>query len=231
MEIFLNYALAWISTLCIIITSIEFFANRILKKNILFRKLHKPLGIILILTGTLHGLFSSEPILSLNFGTALLVIALLIPLGYLLRKYIKKYKWIHFHRIFTVLILVILPIHIISVGGIQIVDKLFNKEVVAPVTPSNTSTPSTIILNTSSLGTNLKLKDGVYTGTGTGYKPDLVLEITVKNNEITNINIVSHNERNEQIYGKAMNTVPSEIISAQSLDVDTVTGGGTTRTF
>ena len=167
MEIFSNYGMAWISTLCIVLTSIEFFSNRILKKNILFRKLHKPLDVALIVTGILHGLFSSEPILSFNIGPALLIIAILIVLGYLLRKMTKKFKCINFHRIFTVLILILLPIHIISVGGIQIMNQIFATEVVAPSTSSN---PSMSVLDTSSLGTNLKLKNGVYTGTGTGYR-------------------------------------------------------------
>ena len=58
----------------------------------------------------------------------------------------------------------------------------------------------------------------------------LVVEVTVKDNKITNITIVSHNERNQQIYGKAMTSIPDEIISSQSLNVDTVTKKVATRT-
>jgi uncharacterized protein with FMN-binding domain len=66
--------------------------------------------------------------------------------------------------------------------------------------------------------------DGIYTGSATGYGPNLTVEVTVSNNTVTSIVIVSHNEERSQFYQPAFNTVPTDIISTQSLEVDTVTG-------
>lgn len=67
-------------------------------------------------------------------------------------------------------------------------------------------------------------KDGVYTGTADGYRPGLQVEVTVKNTQITEVRIVSHNEHGERFYGPPMQIVPEEIVAAQSTDVDTVSG-------
>lgn len=67
-------------------------------------------------------------------------------------------------------------------------------------------------------------KDGVYTGTADGYRPGLQVEVTVKNNQITQVRIVSHNEHGERFYGPPMEIVPEEIVASQSTDVDTVSG-------
>lgn len=66
-------------------------------------------------------------------------------------------------------------------------------------------------------------KDGTYTGTASGYAPNLTVDVTVSGGKITNIEIVSHNE-SPGFYERAFETVPEEIISSQSTDVDTVSG-------
>lgn len=68
------------------------------------------------------------------------------------------------------------------------------------------------------------LNDGVYEGVATGYGDGLTVSVTIKTNAITNIEIVSHNERNSRFYAPAMEQVPAEILDSQSLDVDTVSG-------
>ncbi|MDO9535906.1 MAG: FMN-binding protein [Bacillota bacterium] len=68
-----------------------------------------------------------------------------------------------------------------------------------------------------------KVADGTYTGTATGFKPDLTVEVTVSGGKITNIEIVSHGET-AGISDKAFNEMPGQIIDAQNLEVDTVSG-------
>lgn len=67
-------------------------------------------------------------------------------------------------------------------------------------------------------------KDGVWEGSARGFGPNLTVEVTTKNSEITKIEIVSHNERNSRYYDKAFNNVPDRIIDAQSTEVDIVSG-------
>ncbi|GIM28448.1 hypothetical protein CPJCM30710_11140 [Clostridium polyendosporum] len=66
-------------------------------------------------------------------------------------------------------------------------------------------------------------KDGVYTGTGRGFQPNLKVSVTVKDGKITEIKILSHNET-PGFYEKAFSIVPKEIVSKQATDVDTVSG-------
>jgi uncharacterized protein with FMN-binding domain len=80
----------------------------------------------------------------------------------------------------------------------------------------------------NSFGKDVVLKDGTYTGSATGYRPGLTVEVTVKGNRVTIITVVSHNERGPQHYAKPIKVVPGEIIDGQTLDVDTVSGA--TRT-
>jgi len=66
-----------------------------------------------------------------------------------------------------------------------------------------------------------KYNDGTYTAVGQGKNPDLKVAVTVKDDKITNIEIMSNNETKGK---EALNTVPKEIIEKQSIDVDTVSG-------
>ncbi len=61
----------------------------------------------------------------------------------------------------------------------------------------------------------------VYTGTAEGYGGDLVVEVTVAEGEITDIDIVEHSET-EDIADPAFEQVPEDIIATQSTDVDVV---------
>jgi len=72
--------------------------------------------------------------------------------------------------------------------------------------------------------TTQKYKDGVYTGTGTGFRRGTTqIEVTISNGSITNIETVSHQDT-LRFYNRVFDTVASEIISSQSADVDMVSG-------
>lgn len=68
-----------------------------------------------------------------------------------------------------------------------------------------------------------KYADGTYIGTGTGYKPNLKVSVTISNGKITDITVYSSNET-ESFFNKAWNTIKNAIISKQSTDVNTVSG-------
>ena len=71
--------------------------------------------------------------------------------------------------------------------------------------------------------TNSKYKEGIFTGTGTGFRPGDEMQVTIKDGKITNIEVVSSNDT-PNFFGRAYNQVIPEIINSQSTDVDTVSG-------
>lgn len=66
-------------------------------------------------------------------------------------------------------------------------------------------------------------KDGTYTGEGVGFRPGMQVSVTVKNGNISNIEITSNNDT-PGYFDQASSTIPSEIIKAQSTSVDAVSG-------
>jgi NosR/NirI family nitrous oxide reductase transcriptional regulator len=83
---------------------------------------------------------------------------------------------------------------------------------------SNSTTASSSDINKSE---QKKYNDGTYTGVGQGKSPDLKVAVTIKDDKITNVEIVSNNETKGK---EALNTVPKEIIDTQSTSVDVVSG-------
>lgn len=66
--------------------------------------------------------------------------------------------------------------------------------------------------------------DGTHTGIGEGYGGELEVEVTIENDEITGIEVVSH-EETEGIGDEAFDDVISQIIENQSTeDVEAVSG-------
>jgi uncharacterized protein with FMN-binding domain len=67
------------------------------------------------------------------------------------------------------------------------------------------------------------IADGVYTGTGTGYRGEMSVEVTVKDEQINKIE-VTETVDDAKWFDRAYSTIASEIISSQKADVDTVSG-------
>lgn len=67
-------------------------------------------------------------------------------------------------------------------------------------------------------------RDGTYTGSADGFRPDLTLAVTIENGLMTAIEILSHNEVNASYYQAAFDAVPGEILASQSAAVDAVSG-------
>ncbi len=67
------------------------------------------------------------------------------------------------------------------------------------------------------------LKDGMYTGTGSGRNGEITVELTVKAGKLATVNVVRHGET-AGISDAALARVPAEIVAQQSTAVDAVTG-------
>ncbi len=89
---------------------------------------------------------------------------------------------------------------------------------------NNSSNNSVTTKNSSSTNNQeQKYKDGVYTGIGRGYRPNLEVEVTIKDGKIEDIQIASNNET-PRFAEQPFSIVPNEIIQAQSTKVDGVSG-------
>lgn len=92
-------------------------------------------------------------------------------------------------------------------------------------TSSLTSVTSEAITGTSLVegGDATGVLDGTYTGTGTGFRGEMTVEITVEDETITSIEIIDTSDDAKWL-NRAYSTVASEIIEEQTADVDTVSG-------
>ena len=80
-----------------------------------------------------------------------------------------------------------------------------------------------VSLNASDYGIDAaNLKDGVYTGSGTGFSGTITVQVTVAGGKITAIQIVSSGD-DAAYLNRAQAVIPS-VIAAQSTSVDTVSG-------
>jgi len=90
---------------------------------------------------------------------------------------------------------------------------------------SDTSSDSTSAsAGTSSSASSIaSLKDGTYTGSGQGWGGTVSVTVTVKSGKITDITVDS-NQDAQEYFDRAEPTMIQEILDAQSIDVDTVSG-------
>lgn len=263
MDLLLNFGMAWISIWLAIVLAIIYILRKQAKEltrfkvvieqiNRFLRRHHKILGLVLIATGLLHGLFSSEKVWTLNLGTIAWVLSVLLGLNWLFKKALPVRKgWMYYHRALTVAFTVILLMHVANVG-VQAPQILL--AYLSPSTSSaqlasggtSGSTTNGTSANASgaaqlNIGSNdlaavrqefdgVTLKDGTYEGVASGYGPNLTVSVVVKNGAVTRVQVVKHNEVNSRFYSRPIQTIPSEIVSAQSLDVDMVAGATFTST-
>lgn len=254
MEFILNYVLAWVGILLAVSLCVIYILRLVEKKihipqthwfkqiNQVLRRYHKPLGMLLALVGLIHGLYSSDKILSFNLGTLLWGVSLALGLNWLFRRY-KHYpkSWIHLHRILALAFVLLIPIHIIDVGGIAIDDEFLAlldgprtefvsqgnaKKPLGEVTEPQSRLATTEEKGAISAGlmSGLTFEDGVYTGVADAYGPGLTVEVTVKDHAITQVTIVHHNEEKQRFYAYPMAVIPEAIIAGQTTAVDSITG-------
>lgn len=262
MDLWMNFGFAWISVILALFLSVIYilrvmgkkdgrFKSFLNKLNKSMRKHHKKIGILLVATGLVHGLFSSESVFSLNLGTISWVASVLLGLNWMVRKHLSRFKgWMYYHRFLTAAFLTLIVLHVVDVGGIQVQNILFNSpEPVAYEDQANNIAGKDRVINDNtnqedtnqevvSNGVNdaasleylnkqfedAELKDGVYEGEATGYRAGLKVSVEVKDNSIVNVEVTDHNEVNRRFYSTPIEVIPTEIVENQSLDVDMVSG-------
>lgn len=278
MDLLLSVIFAWIAAISVVLLSIIYILRKIAGKktgtllyrvNKSLRKYHKPLGIIAIVTGIIHGLYSSIPLFSINIGTILIIFIILLGISFIIRKNMKG-KWAFAHRFMALTVCILLIIHIIEVNGFvgidglqyalekdgylvssdinspvsptsttnEIIEETMSDETLSPETSTTEPTEEASVISetptetTDSLVTDANhifaddvvLQDGIYYGTADAYGPNLETEVVVEDGFVTEVNIISHNEKNSSIYGTAMDQVPDSIIEEQTTQVDSVSG-------
>lgn len=236
MERFLNVGLAQISAVIGGILVIKYILKAINKKyfncknatinkvNRVLIKRHKLLGTALIFTGVIHGISSPARVLSFNLGTATWSLCVLMYLSCLLKKFLnkkeffKKKGWVYYHRAIALLFVLVLATHILTVKGVL---QRYRYSKPSGVTTDGNSTKSTT--ETGNIGVKTKYIDGTYTGEGIGHEPGLNVRVTIENDKIIEIALLSNNETPDRCE-KAEAVIPQSIIGQQSTDVDTVAG-------
>lgn len=93
-----------------------------------------------------------------------------------------------------------------------------------PATTTDSAVTDTVVNKANLFLGSVDLKDGTYIGVAEAYGPELTVSVTVAENVITAVQVVSHNENNVKYYGKAIDAVPAAIIAAQTPVVDTISG-------
>lgn len=119
----MNFILAWVSGLCVLLLCVIYPIRMILKKyklserhwirraNRFLRRKHKTLGIVTVVVVFLHGriAFHNSGIRSI-VGVVLLLLLVLISLTYCFR-YKLSGKWIKAHRILTLILIILMVYH------------------------------------------------------------------------------------------------------------------------
>lgn len=255
MDIFLNFGLAWISVLIAVILALAYLTRKSIVAfpkvrrsfvtiNKAFRKHHKLLGFLLIAVALIHGLFSSEAVLSVNLGTISWLLSILLGVSWMLRRKLTKVKsWMFYHRILVILFSLSIIIHVVDVGGIQIFN-VINTTKTAEITQETTTEPAVTeesnqhrhgisdpVETSEAIKTpdevdsdNISYIDGIYEGEATGFQPGLIVSVVIENNEMVSVEVISHNEVNSRYYQTPVNTIPGRIVEEQSTDVDIVSG-------
>ena len=261
MPLWINIVSAWaaliLSFFLIVIWALRLIYKKrkipvIYKMNRWLRRHHKLIGILLIITGTVHGLFSSDALIGFNFGTATWVVSILLGFNWMLRYRIKK-TWMTYHRILTVVFMALVVIHIVNIGGFILDDMMAGRikppgqqtdteEIDVPkmdidnATAMPTPEPTAVVPvvtpvpapsatpEDTTQNTAPVYIDGTYTGTGTGFGPGLVVEVVIEGGKIIRVTVVDHNEQNKKFWGYAVEAIPAAIVDAQSTDVDSISG-------
>ena len=235
MALWTNIIFAWIALILSFLLIIIWLLRLICKNkkprlifhiNRYLRRHHKLIGILLILSGVIHGFFSSDKLLSLNWGTALWFVSILLGLNWLFRNKLRP-KWMTYHRILTAVFAVLVVIHIVDVGGF-ILDDMIAGDVTSPqqineTAETDTAAPYETTISTDESETPVYI-DGTYTGTGTGYNPGLTVEVVIEDGLIVSVTIIEHNEEKERYWGYPVEAIPEAIVEAQSTDVDSISG-------
>lgn len=131
MAVFLDYFLAWLAAFGMAAVVLRYVARMCRQRwqdsrfalsfDMAMHRLHKPAGVTIVAAGLAHGLLSPTKVASVNLGTIVFVLALLMALLFVLRRILKPRKgWMRIHRLLAIVTATVLVCHIVEVGGIQV---------------------------------------------------------------------------------------------------------------
>jgi uncharacterized membrane protein len=80
------------------------------------KKYHAIMGKVMILAGVAHGILAPQNILSLNWGTACIVCAVLLGASSAFKKESNEKAWVMAHRILSVIAFAAMVMHIVNVA-------------------------------------------------------------------------------------------------------------------
>ena len=115
---------------------------------------------------------------------------------------------------------------IIAFIGLYLASAVMADTVIAmnPVIPPNSDAKATPNSDANATkATTSKYNNGTYSGTGAGFRPGTVVSVTVENDKIIGISLVSTKD-DTTFCKRAYNPVKSRIISAQKTSVATISG-------
>lgn len=243
MDVLINIGFAWIAMILGALLAVIYILRIVNKAiynnknkfltnlNRALRKSHKIFGILIVITGLIHGLYSSFDVVSLNLGTLTWIITILLGLNWMFRKkfkYLGK-SWIIYHRGLTSVFIIALVVHIVTVGGfvgVEYVAQNVLGDFKGQHVSARENKESIVDMEDVEVNNNRGKEyiDGVYHGEADGYRPGLQVAVTIENGLIANVEVVNHNEHKERFYGPPIEQIPEAIVEAQSIDVDSVSG-------
>ena len=213
-----KFILAWVCVLLGGASLVIFFLKRAPKRfavlhdiNRFLRKRHIGLGKALVVLGALHGILSSMSLFSLNWGTLAWVVSILLGVNFYIRTRNVGPGWIWLHRLLSLVFAITLMVHLVEVDVLRIPDASDAAEAVPAPTELSSSLDATYV-------------PGTYQVVVDAFRPGMVVEVTMSEELIESVRIVSHNEIRESIYGPALRQIPESILENQSVDVDNVSG-------
>lgn len=171
--------------------------------NRFFSKTHKPLGILILFTALLHGLTSSNFIFSFNLGSISLFVFILLMLSYMFKRF-YTHRFLCIHRVLTLLSILLVVAHLVEVNGFHLIDKIKNQ-------------------SPEFIDQIITLEDGFYQGSGNGLKGEIVVQIEIRNNKITDIIVLQSNET-EAYMNQVTSTLKDKVIERNGTNVDIVVG-------
>ncbi len=265
MDLLINIITAWIAVGLMVLLLVIYVLRLWIQKaklpkdgwqrklNRKLRRPHKWLGVGALVAALIHGLYSSMAILTMNKGTILFAIFILMGLAFMLRKQLKSIMpWMKVHRYLAVASLVFLLLHFIEVGWLVGFDPLVNAvkndlenfrvdtttslgdaqestsgEAISDIGIGSKGNKEDIQINVESESYSMNdivISDGVYEGEAVGYQPGLKVSVTVVDNLITEVVVIDHNEVKQQFWGIPVREIPETIVDAQTTEVDIVSG-------
>lgn len=114
-----------------------------------------------------------------------------------------------------------------SVAFIFVVYKGMNTDSLFNLSAGNNSVSNSTVIasggTAAGYGDASGIADGVYEGNGTGFRGKMTVKVTVKDQKITAVEVTETND-DARWFNRAYNTIVSNIISSQTINVDSVSG-------